>query len=83
MPGFDQTGPRGQGPMTGRGLGPCGGGMRRGCGCGFGRGYGNGRFAGRAYLSKSEEIEELEDEAKAMESDLKALQERIAEVKGE
>lgn len=23
MPRFDGTGPRGQGPMTGRGLGPC------------------------------------------------------------
>jgi hypothetical protein len=23
MPGFDGTGPMGQGPMTGRGLGPC------------------------------------------------------------
>jgi len=24
MPGFDKTGPMGQGPMTGRGFGPCG-----------------------------------------------------------
>lgn len=79
MPGYDQTGPRGQGPMTGRGLGPCGGGFRRGFGCG--RGY--GRFVNRAYLSKQEEIEELEEEAGAMESDLKALKERIAEIKGE
>jgi len=79
MPGFDQTGPQGQGPMTGRGMGPCNGGMRRGMGCG--RGF--GRFAGRAYLSKSEEVDELEDEAKAMEADLKALKERISEIKGE
>jgi wobble nucleotide-excising tRNase len=48
---------------------------------GCGRGY--GRFAGRAYLSKSEEVDELEDEAKAMEADLKALKERISEIKGE
>ena len=27
MPRFDETGPLGQGSMTGRGLGPCGGGM--------------------------------------------------------
>ncbi|HOX41281.1 MAG TPA: DUF5320 domain-containing protein, partial [bacterium] len=80
MPGFDQTGPRGQGPMTGRGLGPCGG-MRRGFGCaGFGRGFGFGRFAGRAYLSQQEELAELEDEAATMEADLKALRERITEV---
>lgn len=26
MPGFDGTGPEGQGPMTGRGAGRCGGG---------------------------------------------------------
>lgn len=34
MPGFDGTGPRGRGPLTGRGLGPCGRGF------GFGRGFG-------------------------------------------
>jgi hypothetical protein len=34
MPGFDGTGPRGQGPGTGWGMGPCGAGRRRG----FGRG---------------------------------------------
>lgn len=79
MPGLDQTGPQGKGPMTGRGMGPCGGGMRRGFGCGRGQ----GRFAGRAYLSKTEEVEDLEDEAKNLEADLKALKERIAEIKGE
>lgn len=78
MPNMDQTGPQGQGSRTGRGMGACGGGMRRG---GCGRGY--GRFAGRAYLSKTEEVEDLEEEAKDLESDLKALNERIAEIKGE
>mgnify|MGYP001419416380 CR=1 FL=1 len=77
MPGFDQTGPQGRGPMTGRVMGPCG----RGMGCG--RGFGYGRFAGRTYLSQKEEVEGLEDEAKDMESDLKALRERIAEIKGQ
>lgn len=61
MSGFDRTGPRGQGPMTGRGLGICGemGGFTRsrfwGLG-GFGRGWRNrylatgipGRALGRA-----------------------------------
>lgn len=50
MPGFDATGPTGQGPRTGRGLGRCGGtgqaqgqgGMGRGGGRGFGQG-GRGR----------------------------------------
>jgi hypothetical protein len=77
MPGFDQTGPQGQGPMTGKGMGPCGGGVRRGCGyrrCG-------GRFAGRAYLTKNEEIQDLEEEAKNLEADLKAVKERISEIK--
>lgn len=32
MPGFNSTGPKGQGPSTGRGLGPCGAGLRRGSG---------------------------------------------------
>lgn len=49
MPGFDRTGPNGQGPMTGRGMGCCQavdqtGRMpvgRRG-GCGFGRRGGRG-----------------------------------------
>jgi len=79
MPGLDQTGPQGQGPQSGRGMGSCGGGIRSGIGCG--KGY--GRFAGRAYLSKSEEIDELEDEVKVMEADLKVLKEKISEIKGE
>lgn len=58
MPGFNRTGPRGMGPMTGRGMGSCampasgvlgwwrGGGR----GAGFGRGWGVGRgFYGRPY----------------------------------
>ncbi len=52
MPGFDRTGPNGQGPMTGRGMGNCqaaGSGYtlrgRRG-GCGFGNGGGRGRRQG-------------------------------------
>ena len=79
MPGYNQTGPQGRGPMTGRGLGPCGRGM--GLGRGYGQGY--GRFAGRSYLTKGEEVEDLEGEAKDLEADLKALKERIAEIKGQ
>ena len=49
MPGFNQTGPSGQGPMTGRGRGPCGTGRTRfddgygfNAGRGIGMGFGNG-----------------------------------------
>lgn len=44
MPGFDGTGPRGQGPGSGWGMGPCGAGRRRGFGRGFGRGMGRGAW---------------------------------------
>jgi hypothetical protein len=55
MPFLDGTGPRGLGPMTGRGLGRCSGFYGRGYGYGargFGRGFGYGRGYGygpRAY----------------------------------
>jgi len=46
MPLGDRTGPRGEGPLTGRGLGECAG--YRGSGYAFGRGYGGGYgFRGR------------------------------------
>ena len=54
MPGFDRTGPRGQGALTGGGRGPCGGGRytNRGYNTGYGLGrggrpYGGGRGFGR------------------------------------
>lgn len=45
MPNRDGTGPRGNGPRTGRGLGPCGDGQARGLGRGRRnvRGLGLGR----------------------------------------
>lgn len=51
MPGFDGTGPKGEGPMTGGGRGDCvadasrtrsGRGLGRGLGRGAGRGLGRG-----------------------------------------
>ncbi len=74
MPGFDKTGPRGQGPMTGRGLGPCGGGMAWGRGCGCGYGY-------RRFFSQTEEKEMLEQEAEMLEQELKAVKEILAKAK--
>jgi len=49
MPRMDETGPLGQGPLTGRGLGPCGGGLAQGkqAGAGVGAGRGFGRGMGR------------------------------------
>ena len=64
MPGFDGSGPLGEGPMTGGGFGYCGtrrrpgyalrgralyGGFGPGRGPGFGRGRGLGRGAGPGY----------------------------------
>ncbi|MCU0725548.1 MAG: DUF5320 domain-containing protein [Planctomycetes bacterium] len=54
MPGFDRTGPQGQGPRTGGGRGFCAGGAAREAGLtapafggGFGRGGGRGFGGGR------------------------------------
>ncbi|KMY66966.1 hypothetical protein AAU61_13460 [Desulfocarbo indianensis] len=52
MPGFDRSGPRGAGPMTGGGFGYCAqpagaGGQPMGLGRGMGRGFGQG--AGRGF----------------------------------
>ncbi len=56
MPGFDQSGPLGQGPLTGGGRGRCAGyagaGQGRGRGrgpCGGGRARGRGRGQGLGY----------------------------------
>jgi hypothetical protein len=40
MPNKDGTGPRGEGPCTGRGLGPCGCKKGKVLGRGFGMGFG-------------------------------------------
>jgi hypothetical protein len=83
MPRFDGTGPSGYGPGTGWGMGPCGGGMGwgRGYGRGYGKGYGRG-FGWRRFYSRSEESDMLKDEVSALESELKAVRERLAELKG-
>ncbi len=93
MPGFDRTGPRGEGPLTGRGLGPCGRGLgfRRGFGRGFGRGRGFGFRRAYAYdygdvapvapaLTKEQEKTMLESEMKILQEDLEAIKKRIKEL---
>ena len=82
MPRFNGTGPSGYGPGTGWGIGPCGAGMRgrRGYGSGYGLGYGRGLGWERPYTEK-EESKDLKDEAGYLEEELKAIKERLAELK--
>ncbi len=83
MPGFDGTGPLGQGPMTGGGFGFCGRGygrgIRRGRGFGMGRGFGR-RFWGAAPLNYSpeDELEMLKREKELLEQDIAALEKEIS-----
>lgn len=84
MPQGDRTGPRGEGPKTGRQLGECEGAVAQG---GFGRGFGRrfcprGRglgkgfvFANQVSLSESEERKVLEAEKIEIEKRLKELEE--------
>ena len=77
MPGGDGTGPRGEGPMTGRGLGPCGRGLAV-------RRRFRGRFrpiAQQITLTKQEQKKILEEEKKDLELELKAIQEKLKELK--
>lgn len=81
MPGYDQTGPNGAGPMTGRGLGLCGRGLvfRRG----FGRGFGWRRalyFQPRE-ITKDEEKEYLKEELENLKQESEEIQKRLKELK--
>lgn len=83
MPGFDRSGPRGEGPMTGRRMGYCGTGtgfrrlgFRR---FGAGAGYGYGRGYRRAYydapvISHDEEKDMLKEEIEFLKSRLEQLE---------
>ncbi len=84
MPGFDGTGPRGMGPMTGGGRGYCNprgfragrapyGGRGRG---GYGYGYA-GHTSGPDFVSRDEEIDYLRSEAEALKRTLDSLEARI------
>ena len=65
MPGFDRTGPRGAGLMTGRGFGPCGLGLGR-----RGR-FGLGRYFGWSLpQTPKDQKEALADYKKALEEEL-------------
>ena len=88
MPGYDGTGPNGQGQMTGRGMGYCAGypvpgcmnpGFRRGMGQGFGRGRG---FRWRQMITSDPQIAQeqpadKEETLEALEDKRKAIEQEI------
>ena len=81
MPGFNQTGPQGQGPMSGRGLGPCGRG--RGMRMGFGRCQGYGRGLGRYFgwnvpQTKEEKTEDIQAYKKALQEEMEDVEKELA-----
>jgi hypothetical protein len=96
MPGFDGSGPRGQGPMTCGGFGYCAGGSAQrfgfGRGCGMGRGQGRGgygrQFAGGqpggrfAQLSEADEKSFLESRMQWLEQEAARIRERLAGQQG-
>ena len=96
MPGFDGTGPRGMGPMTGGGRGFC-----SPWGIGMAGRYGFPRRTGYAYpyystrpffpdatpfapqMSREQEIDLLKSEAQALKRTLEGIDARIKELAGE
>jgi len=76
MPGFDRTGPRGYGAMSGRGMGPCGRGMRYGRGFGRGRGFGF-RYTEPVELTKDEQKKILETELKDIEAEKQEIEKQL------
>jgi hypothetical protein len=92
MPQGDRTGPRGQGPMTGRGLGYCAssnvsGFMNSGFGRGFGirRGFRAGFIPMNQFqptvITEKEEKEYLEKELEVLKEEITSIQKRLNEFK--
>lgn len=83
MPGFDGTGPRGRGPMTGRGMGSCGRGYRRGYGRRNSRGFFNrtfGGFFGNRTVTDDEEKKVLQEEAEILKKELNEVKSRLEDL---
>lgn len=78
MPGQDRTGPRGQGPRTGRQMGDCEGARPvRGFGIGFGfRGVGQ-----NVELTSEQEKKVLEAELAEVEAEKKELEDALKKIK--
>ncbi len=88
MPGFDGTGPLGQGSMTGRRMGNCSGAVVQGAiprfGCGFGRGRGfafRARDMQPAKMTEKEEKQYLEEELETLKQEIKEVEKRLKELK--
>ena len=81
MPGFDKTGPQGQGPKTGRGFGHCGRGAGRGFGrcCGFGRGLGR-YFGWNSPQTKEEKIEDIQTYKKALQEEMEDIDKELTDL---
>ncbi|HPA25425.1 MAG TPA: DUF5320 domain-containing protein [bacterium] len=85
MPAFNGTGPKGIGPMTGRGLGPCergqtySRGIGRGLGKGLKRGLGLGRGVSVGYrqLTKDEETINIKTYISDLEAELQDVNEYL------
>ena len=82
MPNKDKTGPRGMGPMTGRGMGPCA--DAYGPGLGRGRGYGRA-MCGWGYrqfraMPKAERKEVLEQELEDLKGELEMVEAELKEL---
>jgi hypothetical protein len=90
MPGFDGTGPRGMGPMTGGGRGFCAVPLRSGWPAytrtrfyrpytpPYQAAYGFGHFA--PGMTREQELEYLKSESQALREGLEELEERIAQL---
>lgn len=91
MPNFNRTGPRGQGPMTGRGMGRCGNGNGHGInfgqGRGFGRGFGKGLGLGRGFgfgsyrTTSSDDKTDTQNYIKNLELELKDAKDYLSSLK--
>ncbi len=92
MPRGDQTGPNGEGPMTGRAMGYCAGfGMPGFANSGFGRGFGFRRGFGRRFVqpmafqpvefTEEDEKKVLQQELKEIEQEKKEIEKRLREIK--
>lgn len=84
MPGFDRTGPQGQGPMTGGGRGRC---ATTAQGAGFGRGYGQGKgrgfrrgFAGDFDTTRVTELGELKAQVSSMGEMIASLSRKVSDL---
>lgn len=84
MPGFDGTGPRGMGPMTGGGRGFCSPYGIRSARWPYGahRGWGYSPAFGTA-PNREQELDFLKDETQALKRTLEGIEARIKELAGE